>query len=65
LVSVLKSCEPAGVGLTALVPTDAEGGNFAGQAAIRNINDPLTGRPMTDAAGSRAWRATLSRRAVS
>ncbi len=36
----------------ALVPTGAErNGNFAGAAAIRNVNDPLTGQPMTDSAG--------------
>lgn len=37
----------------ALVPTDAErNGDFTGSpAALRNINDPLTGRPLTDAAG--------------
>ncbi len=36
----------------ALVPTDAERtGNFAGAAAIRNVNDPLTGQPLTDPTG--------------
>lgn len=36
-----------------LVPTDAErAGNFTGAAAIRNINDPLTGRPLTDPTGA-------------
>jgi hypothetical protein len=35
-----------------LVPTDAErSGNFTGAATIRNINDPLTGRLMTDPSG--------------
>ncbi len=35
-----------------LVPTDTErSGNFIGQAVIRNVNDPLTGRPLTDPAG--------------
>ena len=37
----------------ALVPTDAERrGDFTGQAAIRNVNDPLTGRPLTSPTGS-------------
>jgi hypothetical protein len=36
----------------ALVPTDAErAGDFTGAPALRNINDPLTGRPMTDSTG--------------
>lgn len=35
-----------------LVPTDAErSGNFVGAAALRNINDPITGAPMTDPTG--------------
>lgn len=37
----------------ALVPTDAErSGNFTGQAAIRNVNDPLTGSPLTSPNGA-------------
>ena len=37
----------------ALVPTDAERrGDFSGQAAIRNVNDPLTGRPLTSPTGA-------------
>lgn len=37
----------------ALVPTDAErSGNFVGAPAIRNVNDPLTGRPLTDPTGA-------------
>ena len=37
----------------ALVPTDAErSGNFVGQAAIRNINDPLTNQPLLSATGA-------------
>ena len=36
----------------ALVPTDAErSGSFVGQAAIRNVNNPLTGQPLTDQTG--------------
>ncbi|MFN0106887.1 MAG: carboxypeptidase regulatory-like domain-containing protein, partial [Bryobacteraceae bacterium] len=44
----------------ALVPTDAErAGNFTGAAALRNINDPLTGRPMTDATGQPCVAANI------
>ncbi|MBI1789577.1 MAG: hypothetical protein HYR60_18750, partial [Acidobacteria bacterium] len=36
-----------------LVPTDAErAGNFTGMAAIRNVNDPLTARPLTSPTGA-------------
>ncbi len=44
----------------ALVPTDAErSGIFTGAAALRNINDPLTGRAMTDPTGAPCVAANI------